>query len=141
MTVAYAGVVAVLVLGLLGCRSGDDEGAVRKTGTAGGDPAPQGDPFDQDDPGFEDSLRAFYQELLHASDLHRIPDDFAREHGSGLAELATPPVVARYDAWRAANEALPADDFRRGTEFTSLSNILDIKVDRAKATVRACTDE
>lgn len=138
-SIAVVGVLAVAAL--LWRATRDDEDSRREAATGGQVTERPGDPFDPNEPEFEDALRSFYQEFLHATDVHRVPDDLAREYGSGLADLAEPPVVARYDAWRAANEALAADDFRRVTGFRSFANILDIGVDGAKVTIRDCTDE
>lgn len=99
-----------------------------------------GDAIDVDHPEFEAALRSFYDEYLLASDLHRTPDQEVAELGSGLAEVASPSVVAEADAWRAANEA-HGSGFQRVKSLFSGANIVDIAVVGDRATIEDCTAE
>ena len=139
---AATAALAVVAFALAGCSRGGDLSAESPAGpsTTGGGGAALGDPFDRSDPEFDEELLSFYNEFHSAADAHRIPTDFTREYGSGLEELADPPVVAYYDAWRAANEA-HGDGFQRVKSFFTSSNVLSVDVDGARATIRDCTRE
>ena len=138
VAVAALSAAVVVVAALLWWATRDDSSS--PVAASAGVQGRAGDPFDQNQPEFEDVLRLFYQDFLNAGDLHRTPDEFAFEYGSGLADVAEPQVVAEYDAWRTANEA-HGDSFQRVDRITSVANIADIKVHGDKVTIRDCTDE
>lgn len=130
---------AVVLAGVLWW-SNRDSSVTRASKTTAPDAGAPREAFDDKKPEFEAELRSFYNEFLHASDLHRTPDASARELGSGLADLAEPAVVAHYDAWRATNEAY-GNGFQRVTEMSSTPNIVNFKVDGTQLTIRDCTAE
>lgn len=133
-------VVALLgALALLGgCSDGggvSTEAASPSTTVAGA-----GDDFDAGEPEFEQALRSFYNEFNQAADAHRVPDDFIRQYGSGLEEMAEPAVVAYFDQWRATNDSY-GESFPRAVRFVSGANILSIDVQATVVTIRDCTRE
>jgi len=140
VTAGTAAAVVLAVLAALFWWANRDSSVTRESATAEVGTGTSGDIFDDDEPEFESSLHLFYNEFLYAGDLHRTADFAALEYGSGLEELATPPVVAEYEAWRAANEA-HGDGFQRVSAIRSAPNILGFEVDGAKLTLRDCTAE
>ncbi len=140
-----AGLVAMVMVA--GCGGGENTLTQEQgppSGAGGSSPAGAGeiagDAIDVDDPEFEAALRSFYDEYLLASDLHRTPDQEVAELGSGLAELASPSVVAEADAWRAANEA-HGSGLQRVESLFSVANIVDIAVEGDRVTIEDCTAE
>ncbi len=99
-----------------------------------------GEVFDVDDPDLEGSLRSFYDEFLLASDCHRTPGEQASREGSGLADLASPAVVAEHDAWRAANEA-HGEGFQRVVTMESSANVSEVNLEGARPAIVDCTVE
>ncbi len=132
-----AGLVAAVVLA--GC-SGDENTLTQAGPSQEPGSSVPGEPFDVDDPELEAALAAFFEEFLAAWDRHRTPGQGAGPAASGLAELASPAVVAEADAWRAANEAL-GESFERVVSVESTANIVDVAVEGPVASIEDCTAE